>query len=1141
MMVRLLHKTTLIFILIPGILCSQTSKDNYSSSSVLSKGEWFKIAVLRDGIYKVDYSQLRQAGLASPSNPRLFANNFGQLSYRTSDPAPDDLREIPVMLVKGSDGIFNEGDYLLFYGQATHRWTFNETAGRYDFVRHNYSDTAYYFITSGNIPGKQISASTPETGEPDCYSSESDMLYIHELESVNIIKSGREWYQPVSPVSMIEIKPEFTGLAEGEAIKYRIRALARAPSVSEFSFMEGDVLLKTILVQDVNMYNYTGTYAEITDSSGIIIPSSSTPVFKIGFRNEKDPGAKGWLDFVSLHARKQNIFTGNTIFVFDSRVPRQGKLTEYSIKSPDKNPLVWDITDPANPRNILWSRNGENILFRANSDSLRKFVIFNETNFIQSSFIPGLVANQDLHASESAEMVIVTHPLFKNYAQQLADFHFNNNGLISLVVTPAQIYNEFSGGIPDIAAIRNFLRMKYIRQKDTSIPLKYLLLFGDGSYENKTQPPNNPNFIPTYQSQNSNIIVSSFTSDDFYGLLEDGEGEAEGTEDIGIGRIPVSDTSQARIVVNKIINYLNPSNNGEWKNMICIVADDEDGNAHMADAEGLALMLQDSVPEYNTEKIYLDAFRQETSASGQTYPTVTIAINNRINSGCLVFNYIGHGNENGLAKEMVIKTEDINSWKNGSRLPLFITATCEFSRFDDADMNPATKVFTPRTSAGEMVLLNPDGGGIALMSTTRVVYSAPNYYLNRNIYDALFDKNESGGPLALGDIIRIAKNNSGNSSNKRNFSLLGDPAIIPAYPWHGKVVTDSINNVTVTGSTDTLKALSKITISGHIENCNGALMNNFNGLVSPVVYDKSTTVKTLANDGGVPMSFEIRNNILFSGKTNVVNGNFSFTFIVPRDINYSYGPGKISYYAMNDNQDMNGYYSGIIVGGFANINGNDNEGPLIKLYLNDTLFRNGGITSSDPRLLAIIEDPGGINTTGAGIGHDIIAYFDNDPRTTIILNNYFETDFNNYKRGKVIYDLSGLQEGNHILTLKAWDNFNNSSQESIQFIVEPEGKFILKDVINYPNPVISDTRFSADHNRPDSKLEITVSIIDMSGRIVKKIKEETFSTGYRLSPISWDGNTDNGERVGKGMYIYSVSVRTDKGEVATGSGRLIIL
>lgn len=1141
MMIRLLHKIILIFIFIPSILCPQGSGNDYTPSSVLSSGQWFKIAVLHDGIYRIDYDQLKQAGLINPENPGIFANNFGQLSFYNNDPAPDDLREISVSVITGSDGIFNSGDYLFFYGEATGRWVFNNITGDYDYKRHHYSDTAFYFITSLSEASKKVHDAITPSGTPDHFSAESDLLFIHEVESDNIIKSGREWYQPVSSITETEINPAFGDLVSGEPVRYRIRVLARAPSVSDFLFYEGSTLRKTIKVQDVNMFNYTGTYAQITDSSGSITPLSSNPVFKIGFKNQNDAGAKGWLDYVRLHARKSNYYTGNTMFLFDSRVTGAGNLTEFTIKSPDKNPLVWDITDPANPVNIYWSRNGENIIFRAYTDSLRKFVVFGESNTLKPLSGPVKIANQDLHGSEPAGMIIVTHPLFRNYAEQLADLHYNNNGLISQIVTPRQIYNEFSGGIPDIAAIRNFVRMKYLKQKVSANPLKYLLLFGDGSYENKREPPDNPNFIPTYQSQNSNMIVSSFTSDDFYGLLEDDEGEADGTEDIGIGRLPVSDTTEARIVVNKIIRYLDPSNNGEWKNSICIVADDEDGNAHMADAEGLSLLLRDSVPEYNIDKVYLDAFRQETSVNGQTYPDATIAINNRINSGCLIFNYVGHGNENGLAHERVVKTEDINSWKNMSRLPLFITATCEFSRFDDADMNIITKVMTPRTSAGEMVLFNSNGGGIALMSTTRVVYSAPNYYLNRNIYDVLFDRDESGNPMALGDIIRIAKNNSGNGPNKRNFSLLGDPAVILAYPWHGKIITDSINHAHVNNGTDSLKALSTITISGHIEYPNGTVMNDFNGTISPVVYDKVSTVKTLANDGGISMSFDIRNNILFSGKTAAASGRFTFTFIVPRDINYSFGPGKISYYAYDYSRDMNGYFSGITVGGFTSNTGNDTEGPYIRLFLNDTLFKSGGISCPDPRILAIIEDEGGINTTGSGIGHDLIAYLDDDLKTSFILNNYFESDFDSYVKGRVVYDLSDIPEGMHTLTLKAWDNFNNSSQESIQFMVQPEGEFVLKDVINYPNPVTDDTRISAGHNRPDEKIDITVTILDMSGRIIRIIRNETYSTGYRLAPITWDGKTGNGQRVGRGLYTYLITAITSHGEEARGTGRIIIL
>jgi len=1141
MTVRIFHILPVIFLLIPNILCPQSAKDNYSSSSVLSSGQWFRMAVLQDGVYRIDYSKLKQIGLQNASNPRIFANNFGQLSYYNDESGPDDLKEVAILTVAGTDGIFNEGDYLLFFGQGTHRWKYNASSGGYDFVRHNYSDTAFYFLTTGTAPVKKIPDATVPAGTPDYYSSASDALFIHELETENLIKSGREWYQPVSVIAGININPGFSDLITNEPVKFRIRVLARAPVPTQFRFSEAASIHKSIQVQPVNMFNYTGTHAQISDSSGSAQPLSATPSYEIKFFNNGESGAKGWLDFVKLQGRKRNSFNGNTLFLSDSRSAGPGSVTEFVIKSPGRDPYIWDITDPANPTNIRYNRSGENIIFRSSTDSLRPFVAFSETNPLQPIIKAVIIPNQDLHASGPADMLIVTHPLFRKYAEKLSDIHFKNSGLISLVVTSNQIYNEFSGGIPDIVAIRNFIRMKYLKQSGTQNPLKYLLLFGDGSIENKTLPPHNPNFILTYQSQNSNIVVSSFTSDDFYGLLEDGEGEAEGTEDIGIGRFPVSDTVQAGIVINKIVRYLDPSNTGDWKNVICITADDEDGNTHMSDAEGLAQLLKDSVPAYNTEKIYLDAFRQETSVNGQSYPDVITAINNRINSGCLIFNYVGHGNENGLAHERVVRTEDINSWKNGAKLPLFITATCEFSRFDDIDLNIVTRVMTPRTSAGEMVLFNSEGGGIALMSTTRVVYSAPNYFLNRNIFNHAFDPDSSGKALRLGDIIRLAKNSTGSGPNKRNFSLLGDPALRLAYPWHGNVVTDSINHVAILSNPDSLKALSSITVSGHIEDRLGSTLSNFNGIVSPVVYDKATSIRTQANDGGLSMNFEIRNNILFSGKTTATGGRFSFTFIVPRDINYAYGTGKISYYANDNERDMNGFFQDIIVGGFASINTSDTEGPVIRLFMNDTLFRNGGITDENPRLLAVIEDKGGINTTGAGIGHDLTAWLDNDTKASIILNNYFENDFNSYMKGKVAYDLSGIPKGSHSLTIKAWDNYNNSSQESILFLVEENGRFILKNLINYPNPIVNETKISAEHNRPDDQLEIILTIFDMSGRMIRIIKDHTYATGYQLSPIPWDGKSEDGQRVGRGIYPYRLTVTAENGETAVSSGRMIIL
>ncbi len=488
-----------------------------------------------------------------------------------------------------------------------------------------------------------------------------------------------------------------------------------------------------------------------------------------------------------------------------------------------------------------------------------------------------------------------------------------------------------------------------------------------------------------------------------------------------------------------------------------------------------------------------------------------------------------------------MKTDDIKAWHNGARLPLFITATCEFSRFDDADFNIITREFTGKTSAGEMVLLNENGGAIALMSTTRVVYSAPNYFLNRNIYNAAFKRDSEGNPMRLGDIIMTAKRNSGTGSNKRNFSLLGDPALRLAYPWHGLVITDSINHVPVTDATDSLKALSRIIVSGHIENNHGESLDGFNGIIMPVVYEKPSMVSTLANDGGQTMKFEMLNNILFSGKTTAKNGKFRFSFIVPRDIDYNYGNGKISYYAYSPEMDMGGFFSDIVVGGFASTDVIDTTGPLIKLFMNDTLFRNGGITDKNPRMLAVIEDPGGINTTGSGIGHDMTAWLDNDHNNSFVVNNYFENDFDNYTKGSLSFGLSELTNGKHSVKLKAWDNFNNSSEETILFIVEENGRFILSDLINYPNPVIEETRISAGHNRPGSRFEITVSIYDGAGRLIRMIRNNEYSEGYQLAPILWDGNNSGGARVEKGIYPYRVTVVSEEGEKAAGSGRIVIL
>jgi hypothetical protein len=1130
-----------LLLVMSGTLSGQTSKPVYASSSVLSSGKWFRVAVTADGIYRIDYSDLKKLGLENPSNPRLFGNNAGQLSYYNDNKAPDDLKELAIFTETGSDGIFNEGDYLLFYGQSPGRWIFDKASGDFDFLRHNYSDTAFYFITSGQVQGKRIVTAEVPMAPVNYYSEASDALYIHENETENLLHSGREWYQPVLATMDTGIDPGFTGIITTEPVHYEVRVLARASGSTSFSLSESSTLLESIDVTGVDLTSATGTYASISSASGTALPQSQMPLYTVRFDNKGESSAKAWLDYVKIHARKHNTFDGNTTLFTDSRSVADGNVTEFTIKSSSDKVILWDVTDPCNIDIVHYDNSGGSITFRSATDSLKTFIAFMADKAARPIIRQEPLPVQDLHSSEPAEMLIITHPMFRKYAARLAAIHNSGDGLKSLIATPDQIYNEFSGGIPDIAAIRNFVRMKYLRQKGTATPLKYVLLFGDGSYENKTPPPRNTNFIPTYQSLNSNSVVSSFTSDDFYSLLGDGEGEDSGTEDVGVGRIPVADTAAAATVVSKIEGYLSPLNTGSWKNLVCLVADDEDNNTHMNDAEGFSSLLEDSVPWINTDKIYFDAYPQVTSSTGQFYPAVTRAINDRINSGALIFNYVGHGNEISLGHERVVTMETIDQWKNKSKLPLFITATCEFSRFDDVYTDNLTGLMTGKNSAGEKILLSSEGGAIALMSTTRLVYSAPNYSLNRNILDVAFDRNDDGKALCLGDIIRIAKNISGSGLNKRNFLLLGDPALRFAYPWHGEVVTDSINSVQAGQADDTLRALSVVRVKGHIQDQYGNNADGFNGTVMPVVYGNPSLVTTLANDGGPKMEFYQMNNVLFSGKTIATSGKFEYEFMVPHDIDYNFGRGRISYYAYNDNSDMKGIYDRIITGGFSQSASSDTTGPAIRLFMNDTLFAEGGMTDTSPELYAVLEDNGGINTSGTGIGHDLTCWLDGDHDNSFILNSYFENEAGTYSKGKVIYGFSNLTRGNHILTLKAWDNFNNSSEKSISFFVQDGDRLILNNLINYPNPFTGSTKISVGHNKPDESLDVKIEIFDLAGKNIRILRIVEESAGFLITPVEWDGNDSNGSRAGRGLYLYRVTITAENGQTATISGRMIIL
>ncbi len=1091
----------------------------YANNSVLASGTWIKVGIKSNGIYKITYDELSTYGVTDKSGVKVFTNYNAVLPEIFHNVTSDDLKEVAIEIHKGSDGIFNSGDYILFFAKGPNNWTPNYTTNTFKHSLHNYSNTNYYYITSGAPTEIQSINTLPESDATDEVSNFNDFKF-HELESTNLIRSGKMFVGEhfIPTYNNYKINFDFSNIDASATTTVTGVFVGKSSQLSNFKLKFGS-LSKTVSISSTSSSGYI--YAKKSNFTWAFTTGNSAINLDITYNSSSsDMKSEAWLDYIEVNTKRKLIFSGNMLFRNISTVG-VGRITKYNLSSMSSNNKIWEVTNIYKPQNIIYNINGSNANFVVNSDTLREFIVFNGNYKTPNSFAP--VQNQNLHALGNIDMIIIAHPNFNSDANTLANLHSVEDNLSVKVINPTQIYNEFSSGKPDISAIRNFIKMLYDRSNKT-YP-KYLLLYGDGSYDNKTPiSSGNTNYILTYQSQESLNSTGSYVSDDFYGLLDDGESVTSGLVDVGIGRIPVNSASQSAGIINKIKQYIDKSSFGNWRNEIAFIADDEDNKLHMEQADDLSDIVKTNEPVYNLNKIYLDAYEEVSTPAGDRYPDVNKAFSNTMEKGALIINYTGHGNELGLAHERILSINEINSWKNFKTLPLFITATCEFSRWDD----------NTRISAGEYVFLNPNGGGIAMLTTTRLVYASQNFILNEAFYQHTFGNRN----YRFGDLVRITKNNAGTSTNKRNFSLLGDPALKLPYADYN-VITTKVNN-TALPNIDTLKALTKIEVEGEVINFNKAL-SNYNGIVYPTIFDKYKTVTTLGNGGKEPFVFSIQKNIIFKGKATVKEGKFKFSFIVPKDIAYNYGNGKISYYAYNNENDASGYNSDIIIGG-ANDNPDiDDKGPDITLFLNDNNFVYGGLTNETPILISDLFDESGINTVGNGIGHDISAIIDKNTSNSINLNEFYESETDNYKKGSLRYQLSKLPVGNHSLSVKAWDVYNNSSEEYIEFVVAESVSLALKHIYNYPNPFSTNTDFYFDHNMPNVNLNVTISIFTISGKLVKTLQTSMTTTGYRSNPINWNGLDDYGDQLAKGVYIYKLAVKSNDGETVEKIEKLVII
>jgi hypothetical protein len=1114
---------------------------SWMDHSLLASGNWIKVSVEESGIHKLSYEQLQDMGLANPATVSVYGSGATLLPEQYSQGYVDDLEAVPLYIHKGEDDLFGPGDHILFYARGPVHWNFDEASGMHLHHLHDYSWKGHYFISDGQGEATLPEDAVLSTEAPTHTVTSYDFLDFHEDESYNLIHSGREWYGDIFNVNLSEEYPFYLeGRIEGEPVNIRVVAAARSGVSSTFSIRANNEQLGTIAVSGTNLSHYTSTYAY--ESSGLYSYQSDLDELDVTVSyNRPDANSQGWLNSITINGRSELALSGSQLAFRDSRSAGPGNITQFMLSEANSGIIIWELSDPQHPQNIAYTLEGSLASFTLQTDGHREFIAFRpEGNYPSPDYSSeglGSVANQDLHGLGHPEMLILSPEIFLEEANKLAQFRRENDGMDVAVVTQQQVFNEFSSGTPDITAIRNFMKMFYDRSGGTGNSCRYLLLMGDGSYDNRGSEEKkfNTNLILTYQSEESLSPTGSYVSDDFFGLLDTDEQMYDGLLDIGIGRLPVSDIEEASVLVEKIIGYSNSDKQGGWRNQICFIGDDEDSNIHMRQADELAGYVRDHYPVYNSNKIYLDAYPQEELSTGPSYPSVTQAINDQVNKGALIINYTGHGGTQGLAHEKIVTPSEIRSWNNLDKLPLFMTATCEFSRYDEYDRSEDLE----ETSGGEMVLLNAEGGGIGLFTTTRLVYSGPNHALNERFYEVVFEKDANQEYLRLGDIIIYSKNNTGAGINKRNFTLLGDPSLRLSYPRH-RVVTDSINGTPVSMENDTLSALQWVSVSGHLENEDSQSLNDFDGMVYPKVFDKERTIETLSNDDGSVFTFSSRNNILYSGEATVKDGRFSFGFYIPKDINYAYGLGKISYYSYNEAVDAHGSYENFIVGGVGTDNMEDYESPVIELFMNDSLFVSGGITDANPELLAHVSDNFGINTTGNGIGHDLTATLNEDRINGVVLNEFYQANANSYNSGVIRYPYKELEPGAYTVTVKIWDIHNNSSESSLNFVVTESEEMLMEQLYNFPNPFFESTWFNIEHNRPDSKLRLVLSIYNMSGTLVRVIDQQVESPGYRLDPIEWDGTSSGGARMGGGIYVYKATLSTSDGEMVSSSGKLII-
>ena len=1112
---------------------SQSSKSANTNSivnSVLATGNWYQFYVEKSGVYKITKTFLQQLGLdANTLDPRkikIYGNGGRMLPLSNSVFYPNDLSENAIQIDGEADGVFNNDDYILFYGEGVDTWNLESLT-----FTNLYDTKSYYYITVQGTDGKRITPMAQPPGNTTLTVTSFDDHQYHEADLINIARLGRQWFG-----ESFEVKDEqefdftFPNIDSATPVKLLLTAASAAFTPTSLNVTANGTAAGTISFPALNNNTetefYLGSLPSNTNFSG-----AENIKIKLKYNNNGVPGSKGFLDNIRLIAKRKLQGYGKQFhFQYDQSSSNLG-IVNYSISNTVAIPQVWDVTDLYNVTKIENS-NQSTLNFKANLGELRKYIALDASDYYTPlKGTKSKITNQNLKGTlfkngqgqfQDIDYMIITPAFLVAQAEKLATFHRTQSNLNVKVIPLELIYQEFSSGKQDVAAIRNCIKYIYENASAPEKRVKFINLFGDASYDFKNRITNNTNVVPIYHALNSSTTgESSFASDDFFGLMDTAEGNIIsyfGGIDIAVGRMLVNDAKQADEMVNKVIEYHDLKSYGSWRNNFALISDDSDilSDASLQNRQNsLANTIASEKPFLNVTKIFLDSYVQEASAGGSRYPKARTDFFNAFEKGALVFNYLGHGGEDGLSSERIWEKSDGQNLSNQYKYPLFITITCEFSRFD----NPL------RPTAGEYTYWNPKGGAIAMITTIRSIgqFSAENFndLLTKNLLS--YNSNQY---TSIAEALRISKNSNPNSATNVVF-YIGDPALMLAIP-KPKIRLTKVNDIPVTQTIDDFKSLAKMKLTGEVTDENNNLLTNYNGEVSTTIFDKTVSRTTYNNDGNSPpINFNVLGETIFRGNASVTNGQFEFSFVVPRDIRVPLANGRISFYSKKNQllQNETGYDSTIKIGGINENATVDNISPRVKLYMNDETFVSGGTTNESPFLVALLEDENGINTA-SGIGHDIVAILDGDVSNPFVLNDYYQTTLDDFTSGTLRFPLRNLAPGLHTITLKAWDVYNNPITAEIQFIVVGDETITLTHVLNYPNPFVNYTEFWFTHNRPFEPLDVQVQVMTITGKVVWTKNQIITTEGFLSKEITWDGKDDFGDKIGKGVYVYKLTVKS---------------